>query len=804
VRVTYDNPDSGDASSDRTLRYSSGGRMFVDINTGDAFDQSEVASWATLHGYEFYLPDGNAPATPDTTPAPEAAAPNAPAAATPPPPDYNFDTGQITPAPEPSQTNGSVEPADRGGADTPREPATPIDVPSLVNQPIGTRVRVNGSVGIDDRFMMATIDRDVHGNRVIRMASGREWPLTEERMNTAVGGGNTFEVVHGMNGTDSVSVDEMLNAPLGSVFEYKYPNGQIVRLTVTSDGLELTDGTIWTRSRRGIFSLASTGSFHRDPMPAAPATPDVPDVPEAGLTRATTAEQLINLPEGAHVRVTNRSGDTFDTAAGFNEFGDPTLRTESGGGFHRSESFFSSYMSSGYTFDINDATAAPSDPRFTPGGTFNGTDIREAPVGSHIRGSSGTEWVVTGSGISDISGSTNWPFSTVASHNATFTYMGDHAPVTRSSVGSGVGMTRGSSVDARNLLQVPDDHWVQWGTGGYWRRRGSVLVSRSGGSVRRIRNIDRSTAFTYAGESLNVATPARAPRGVTIDRPSAGSWTPVSAEVINRYDAPKPELSSVGFDETNTTPMQDYLYTAEGEADLKAGIEHALREAGVTRFSVSVSGTSYGFNISYTTPKGTTRLNRSFRSNGTRVENGEAHSDGGYMAETQDHLFAFYRQHGIEEVEVHGLSGSGWNGGHTWIRRGFRPDPNHESQNQQAFAGHLQNLDRVIAEINSGALPHYNEFLEQAKDLRTRMAKLMSDWLRLPESQRNGSLYELQRELSYLGEVRDANGKTRQHPPSIGWRLLGNTSRGATHHGFWYYGIHDLNHYFTNGRSTRA
>ena len=788
LRVTYNNDEDPSGPTDRTLKWDPESRSFRDIDTARLFSQEEVASWAMLHGYEFYVQDGSS-ALPDTDGNGRTAdmSPDMPATA----PDRATLNAEPT-TPRPSYTTPAPE-----GSGTSPEPSRPLTLEQMLLMPVGSRVRIEADG--QSRWMNAHVIRDeVSGEHALQMDGGRRviHDMTEERMQRAMDGGNSFHAITGDLGGTSVSLQEVIDAPPGTEFMFRDDRGVEVRTHIREDGqLDNVEGggSGWDRDPVTLGGFG--GSFHRVGDPSE----TNPDSGNEQAHEITSDGEMANVPEGTRVRVTTRDGIVREGVVETDADGTRLIRVDANTSYRISDGHFSALRNSlGYRFESLPASAAPArDPRFQPGGTFRGQDIREVPVGAHVRGASGTEYEVTDSGIRGIDGYPTHSFAVVENHNAQFEYLGDSAPTTVASVGSGNGLTVGGAVTPQNLMRVPDGHWVRWGSGGMWYRRGNLLHSESGDRVRWVNRVPRTANFTYLGDRNGAPGAARpATRRTRVERPSAGSWERVTPEKQARYDRPR-ALPSINFSEDDTH-LSSYLDTDEGRSDLRHGIEEALRLAGEANPTVNVSGGGSYFRVSYTTSRGSTVLQRSIR--GDLVENAQANSSGGYMAQTQDALFDFYRRHGIEEVEVHGLTSSGWNGGHTWIRRGFRPSLNasHERMNFDAFQSHTNHLERIIGEIESGRHPHYNEFLEEAKELHQQMRQLISEFWQLPQSERNNRLYELQRAVSYLGEVRDGNGKTRRQPPSIGWRLMGDSSRGGTHNGgsFWYYGRITLDDYF--------
>lgn len=550
----------------------------------------------------------------------------------------------------------------------------------------------------------------------------------------------------------------------------------------------MVDGVGVTRITSDLYAINTTWTYQGSHLPDGSTSP--------GLRHVDDLSTLASLPVGTRVRVTRLNGTTFEAVFGANSYGAPTLLGVDNPdiGLRVGPDWASRLGYLGYSFDVHEGPQT-TDARFVSGGTFQGADIESAPVGIRVRGASGTEYTVTATGVTGVEGYPSYSFDDVRNRNALFTTLDANGSSTPGSSGSG-GMTVGAQVTQDNLRTVPNGHYVRLSSGGVsWRRSGSVLISTNG-QVRQIRNLPSSARYTYLGESANS-------QGVRIARPTTttnpGTWVPTPASVVTRYDTPHDEPSVVGFNRDNTDPIREYLSTSEGAQDLADGVKEALRQAGVENPHVTVSGWANGFSVRYTTPRGTTSLSRSYHGS-TRVENGQANSSGGYMTETQEALFAFYRQHGIQDVEVHGLSSSGWNGAHTWVRRGFRPHPDYDSANLSLVRDRQRALDRIIADIRNGRLDgHYNQFLSEAEQLSRDMKDLMDNYASLQDEARRQRLYELLRSLTYLGEMQDANGHRVTRPKSLGWRLLGDTSHGADYlsGSAWYYGLIDFADYFT-------
>jgi hypothetical protein len=441
------------------------------------------------------------------------------------------------------------------------------------------------------------------------------------------------------------------------------------------------------------------------------------------------------------------------------------------------------------------AETTAGDPRFAQGGSFRGSDIRQAPVGSHVRGASGREYRVTETGIHGLGSDTTYHgFPVVERLNAQFTFVGDTAPDEPvSAIAQTMPDSRiGASFDPTDLMSLPRDSFVRSSTGTMWRIDGTYLTSVPGGQRRRIRNL-RPGTYTFLGDSpASVPTQrtATASAGRTLEQ---AGLSRVPQDVVERYDIPR-ALPEVRFDTADSRDWATMARTDEGIRELQKGLRAALKGALPEGTVIDVSAGPAMFTASYTTPDGKSgSMTRVLRGNG-RIENAVAHAGGANFAAVQDHLFAFYRQHGLTEVEVHGLSSRGWNGAHTWIRRGFRPDPQREVQNFSAFSKLRDNLSRIVQRTERGEFPNYTEFLDEAKDLSRRMTELLNERQNLTLDERNDRLYRMWRELTYLGEVRDASGQTaRGARRSIGWLLLGNQSSET-----WYYGLRNLDDYFQN------
>ncbi|WNN94994.1 hypothetical protein SEA_MAGRITTE_17 [Microbacterium phage Magritte] len=545
----------------------------------------------------------------------------------------------------------------------------------------------------------------------------------------------------------------------------------------------LNDGTLSMRAQFYRAHEQANPDTHLNGRPAAPT---------ATVGQELGASEIGSLPAGSNVEYTRRDGrvsvytrtDTgWTTARG----GTPEPESWTRARFRVSRvgpnaAVDSSAPETSETTDL--------DPRFAQGGSFTGSSIREAPLGSHIRGASGTEYRVTETGVQALGPSgITYEFATIERADRNFTYVGDTAP---DAPVSAVAQTApdqriGSWFEASELLSLPQGGFVRSSGGTVWKLNGSYITSQTSGVRRRVRNL--SGRFRYLGNDAGAA-PSRAQGTPQTARTlEQAGLTRVPQDVITRYDAPRP-MPEVGFDTSNTVDFEHYTSTPAGIEDLKNTIRAALPEG--SRVEVSSSGRS--FTARYSTPDGSTgSMSRALRGNG-RIENAVAHAGGANFSAVQDHLFAFYRQHGLTEVEVHGLSSRGWNGAHTWIRRGFRPDPDREGANFTAFSRLRDNLSRIISRTERGEFPEYVEFLEEAKDLARRMTDLLNMRQNLMIEERNERLYQLWRELTYLAEVRGRDGRTaRGRRQSIGWRLLGNQSSET-----WYYGLRDLESYFEN------
>lgn len=511
------------------------------------------------------------------------------------------------------------------------------------------------------------------------------------------------------------------------------------------------------------------------------------------------ASEIGSLPEGSNVEYTRRDGrvsvytrtaDGWTTARG----GTPEPETWTRARFRVSRvgANDAAQPAAPETSETSETSeTAVGDPRFAQGGSFTGSSIREAPLGSHIRGASGTEYRVTDRGVQALGNNgIFYEFATIERANRDFTYVGDTAPdAPISAVAQTAPDPRiGSWYDTTELMSLPQGGYVRSSGGTVWQLNGSYMTSTTSGTRRRIRNL-RSGRYRYMGTDSSAAPAAAQATPRTARTLEQAGLSRVPQDVIARYDAPRP-MPEVGFDTANTTPFREYLNTQAGIDDLNKTLRAAL-PAG-SRVEVHSSGS--GFTARYTTPDGSTgSMSRALRGNG-RIENAVAHAGGANFSAVQDHLFAFYRQHGLTEVEVHGLSSRGWNGAHTWIRRGFRPDPDREGANFTAFSRLRDNRHRIIRRTEAGEFPEYVEFLDEARDLAQRMTDLLNMRQNLMIEERNERLYQLWRELTYLAEVRDANGQTaRGRRQSIGWRLLGNQSSET-----WYYGLRDLESYFEN------
>lgn len=527
------------------------------------------------------------------------------------------------------------------------------------------------------------------------------------------------------------------------------------------------------------------------PEPAAPES--APAAPSVTVGQELGATEIGSLPAGSNVEYTRRDGRVS-----------VYTRTESGwttarGGTPEPETWTRARFrvsrvgpnDSAQSTEPQTSETAVGDPRFAQGGSFTGSSIREAPLGSHIRGASGTEYRVTETGVQALGqNGVSYDFATIERANRNFTYVGDTAPDAPVSAlaQTAPDQRTGSWFDSTELMSLPVGGYVRSSGGTVWQLNGSYITSTTSGTRRRIRNL-RSGRYRYLGNDASAAPTAAQGAPRTVRTLEAAGLTRVPQDVISRYDAPRP-LPQVGFDTTNSTPFREYLSTQAGIDDLNKTLRAALPSG--SRVEVSSSGAS--FTARYTTPDGSTgSMSRALRGNG-RIENAVAHAGGANFSAVQDHLFAFYRQHGLTEVEVHGLSSRGWNGAHTWIRRGFRPDPDREGANFTAFSRLRDNLQRIISRTERGEFPEYVEFLDEAKDLSRRMTDLLNIRQNLMIEERNERLYQLWRELTYLAEVRDSNGQTaRGRRQSIGWRLLGNQSSET-----WYYGLRDLDSYFEN------
>lgn len=430
---------------------------------------------------------------------------------------------------------------------------------------------------------------------------------------------------------------------------------------------------------------------------------------------------------------------------------------------------------------------------WAPGREFRGADIRTVPAGTRVRGASGTEWTVTETGIQRGSGNTH-PFDAVESLNANFTVLGGRDQDPEPSAAS-VDPRVGTNISGRDIESFPDGMWFRSAGGTLWRRRGSAVVSE-GGQVRRLTTVvgQRFRVVGDRNQARPNITASGRPAGPTPPTAAEQGYTRVSPEVISRYDQPHAVPTNAGFDTSNTTPLPSYLDSPEGAADLKATVAAALPEGSTVSFQ-RITGRS--FIGSYTTPDGGSgSFTRTVRRN--RIVNEVAHANGGHFEAVQDNLFAFYRQHGVQDVEVHGLSNTGnWNGAHTWIRRGFRPDPEQIGSNFAAFQRMLRMLETRNQRIEDGRDRAYAEFLDESKDLARRMRKLLADRAasRITRQEQLDRLYELWRELTYLGEVRDSNGRARRGQyPSLGWLIVASPNDGNGN--LWYYGVSDLNRYF--------
>jgi hypothetical protein len=554
----------------------------------------------------------------------------------------------------------------------------------------------------------------------------------------------------------------------------------------------LNDGTISMRAQFATaFEQANPDTYLTG------RTPETPEVTSPTVGETVGADRLVDLPVGSVIDYNRR---TDGRTSRYTRRSDGWV-TERG-------SVVEPQSWTRATFQVVQAGegSAPApretaettagDPRFAQGGAFTGSEIRQAPVGSHVRGASGREYRVTENGLEALGENGQFlEFPVVERFNANFTYVGDSAP---DEPVSAVAQTApdpriGSTFDTAELLSLPRGTYVSSSGGTVWQLHGSYMTSTASGVRRRIRNL-RSGRYRFLGNSPGV-TPTRA--SGTPARPSRpiaeAGLSRVPQDVITRYDTPR-AMPSVRFDTTDATPWVEMTTTPDGRERLNEGLRQALLGALPEGSEVSVAAGPGMFSASYTTPDGQQgSMSRTLHGNG-RIENSVARAGGANFAAVQDHLFAFYRQHGLTEVEVHGLSSNNWNGAHTWIRRGFRPDPEREGANFMAFSRLRDNLSRIINRTEAGEFPAYVEFLDEAKDLARRMTELLNERQNLTIDERNERLYQLWRELTYLAEVRDASGATaRGQRQSIGWRLLGNRSSET-----WYYGLRSLNDYFQN------
>lgn len=602
--------------------------------------------------------------------------------------------------------------------------------------------------------------------------SGNDSPVSQ--------GGSTISV------GDTIPPGMMSALGTGSQVDYHRTNGTFSRYTRREDGWYTESGNALssdpaTWSDRARFTVRSVEGVSSESAPE--------------LTLVADARALADLPENTVVIRTDPNGSTERLRATTNDYGDPILRgvDDPTIGRRRSPDFTRLDFDNGVTYAVESSPAqagdtAPTSP-YRQGETFRGADIQTAPVGSHVRGASGREYRITENGIQELRLGTVTNFDAVERHNAVFTYLGDTAPDAPStSEGThAIDARVGSVLDASELMDYPDGGRFRSSGGTIWTRRGSTLVSDRG-ARRRIRNVTGRYRFIGTGTSPMPQATGGRPTPASDNRTlEEAGLTRVPREDIERYDRPRP-VPAVAFDTSNTDDFASYISTPEGIENLRQAILGALPDGS----SVSVRRTGGGFTASYSTPDGAHgEMTRGLRANG-RIENEVARASGANFAGVQDHLFAFYRQHGLREVEVHGLSGQNWNGAHTWIRRGFRPDPTRESSNIGTLAGLRDSLSRVIRSTENGTYPQYQEFLEESKELQRRMTEFLNNWQNMQIDERQEQIYQLWRDLTYLGEVRDANGQTaRGNRQSIGWRLLGNRSGGA-----WYYGVRSLDDYF--------
>jgi hypothetical protein len=461
----------------------------------------------------------------------------------------------------------------------------------------------------------------------------------------------------------------------------------------------------------------------------------------------------------------------------------------------------------GYTFrrTAPEAPAAPADPRFQTGGRFTGSDIRSAPRGSRIRGlGSGRDYEVTEDGIQSDDG-VYYSFDTIETHNREFETLAASAQAAANIPASGV--RPGQRLGATDLSQVPTGHYVRSSSGTVYEMRRGYMVSQATGRRTSLRTGRLAQSYTYLGEDQNARpaavgdAPAPGRQAMpyvvpTTDVPLAESqgYRRVTQDEIEAFDRPRPRPTP--FNTEDTTPLADYLRTSAGRMDLQLTLESALPEGSV----VNVSPSGAGFSASYSTPDGDTgSMSRSISRGGRRVSNDVAHGGGGNFEHVQDALFSFYRQHGIREVEVHGLTSGSMNGAHTWIRRGFRPDPSYLNRGPGGDPGNIgyfqrlnSNLKNVIQATEQGRYPQYEEFLDEARELARRADKLLRDRANMRAEQVAEELYQLWRAITYLGEVRNGNGNARRGDNmSIGWRLLG---RGMG--SYWYWGLRNIENYF--------
>ncbi len=568
-------------------------------------------------------------------------------------------------------------------------------------------------------------------------------------------------------------------APDGSEFIMQRSGARLV----TNDGrqVDLSDlsrihGISRYRDRGWTFRRATDDEVAADTPSGAPEASAPETSPDTGeLT--TDASVIENLPEGTRVTFTSSDGTTHETTATTNRYGNPVLQIEGGGGLHRSESSINALLESGSTFRVHDSgNEGP-----TPGATFRGADIRNIPVGSLVQSRTGAQLRVTESGLQAIQDpAREYSFDRLSITDTEVTYVSATAPEVRT-------FAPGTMVSAAQIREMPNGSRFRRGNGAQvWTRQGSNLISENGTrfSIGRIQNA------TYLGDQEIPAIRTRTAREEVQTLESAG-LTRVSDEVITSYDRPRDMPTGLGFDPNNTEPLREYLDTAEGREDLRNAFRAILPE---NTEIYGLSSSSGGFSVSYRTPEGKTgQLSRSFVSD-TRIEHAVARAEGIDFVKLQEHMFAFYRQHGIEEVEVHGLSENGWNGAHTWIRRGFYPDPDKMNRNFRNLEMIEERLTKIISRIERGRLPYHKEFLGEAREIRSEMTDLLNGRNQIEEKERLERLYQIWRRLTYLGEVKDSRGKTvRGVRESIGWMILGSESGSEQ---IWYYGLRSLDQYF--------